>query len=229
MRDQRSVAVWDLPTRVFKWALVVCVITAFLLSSQHPRGLLFLIHVSCGYAVTLLLLFRFTWGLIGSEYARFRSFVRGWPSVSAHLQGLLRLHPPRTAGHNPLGGWMIMLMLITLCALVLTGLLAEGKTGGAGALSTILSPARAKLVGNLHAWLGFAIIWLAAVHVAGVVTESLLQRENLIVAMITGRKLAPDITITDEHQVSAWRAVPVALVLVILGAWLAWRTHLAPP
>jgi cytochrome b len=128
-----------------------------------------------------------------------------------------------------LGGWMIMLMLITLCALVLTGLLAEGKTGGAGALSTILSPAQAKLVGNLHAWLGFAIIWLAAVHVAGVVTESLLQRENLIVAMITGRKLAPDITITDEHQVSAWRAVPVALVLVILGAWLAWRTHLAPP
>lgn len=123
---------------------------------------------------------------------------------------------------------MIMLMLITLSIIVLTGLLAEGKTGGAGALSALLPPAQAKLVGNLHAWLGFAIIWLAAVHVAGVLIESLLQRENLILSMITGRKPATDPTIIEERQVSPWRAVPVVLILAILGAWLAWRTHLPP-
>lgn len=82
MRDQRTVAAWDLPTRLFKWSLVACVLTAFLVSSQHPRGVLFLVHVSCGYAVTLLLLFRFTWGLIGSETpASAPSSAAGHPSA----------------------------------------------------------------------------------------------------------------------------------------------------
>jgi cytochrome b len=116
----------------------------FLFSSGHPRGFTFLIHVGCGYAVTLLLAFRFVWGLIGGEHARFRSFVHGWSSVRAYGRGLLRLDPPRTAGHNPVGGWMIMTMLTTLSAIVVTGLLAEGKTGGTGPTERIASSRRGR-------------------------------------------------------------------------------------
>ena len=180
----RSAVVWDLPTRIFKWSLVLAVGLAFLFSSSHPRGALFIIHVACGYAVTLLLLFRFGWGFIGGPYARFRSFIYGWRGVRAYAADLLRLDPPRTVGHNPVGGWMIVTMLAVLSVIVITGLLAEGRTGGTGQFSALLPIDAVAIIGDLHAWLGFLIIWLAGVHVAGVLFESLLHRENLIRAMV---------------------------------------------
>ena len=223
----RTIVVWDLPTRVFKWSLVVTVGLAFLFSSSHPHGSLFLIHVACGYAVTLLLLFRFAWGFIGGQYARFRSFVYGWTGVRAYARGLLRLDPPRVVGHNPVGDWMIMTILATLCVIVVTGLLAESRTGGAGRLSGLLSPGSVVILGDIHAWLGFFIIWLAGLHVAGVLFESLLHRENLVRSMITGRKKTADPNDRDG-QVSLWRAAPLLVLLAILGTWLTVGTHLPP-
>lgn len=223
----RTIVVWDLPTRIFKWSLVLAVCLAFLFSSSHPHGSLFLIYVACGYAVTLLLLFRFAWGFIGGQYARFRSFVYGWRGIRAYAEGLLRLGPPRTLGHNPVGGWMIMTMLVTLSAIVLTGLLAESRTGGAGRLSGLLSPATVVVLGDIHAWLGFLIMWLAGLHVAGVLFESVLHRENLVRSMITGRKDTTDPR-DRNYQVSLWRAVPLLVLLAVLGAWLAAGTHVPP-
>jgi len=219
--------VWDLPTRIFKWSLVLAVGLAFLFSSSHPHGSLFLFHVACGYVVTLLLLFRFVWGFIGGRYARFRSFVHGWRGVSAYARGLLHLNPPRTVGHNPVGGLVIMTMLATLSVLVVTGLLAESKTGGAGRLSGLLSHGSVAILGDIHAWLGLFIIWLAGLHVAGVLFESLLHRENLVRSMLTGRKKTADPNDKDG-QVSLWRAAPLLVLLAILGAWLAVGTHLPP-
>lgn len=224
----RTVVVWDLPTRIFKWSLVLMVGLAFLFSSSHPRGTLFAIHVACGYTVTLLLLFRFAWGFIGGPYARFRSFIHGWRGVRAYAEGLLRLNPPRTLGHNPVGGWMIAAMLATLSVLVVTGLLAEGKTGGVGRFSALPSTGAVAVIGDIHAWLGVFIIWLAGVHVAGVLVESVLHRENLVRSMVTGRK---HVTASgrDDDQVSPWRAVPILIFLVVFGAWLVLGTHVPPP
>ena len=221
----RTVAVWDLPTRLFKWSLVIAVFVGFLFSSSHPRGSLFVVHVGCGYAVTLLLLFRLVWGFIGGEYARFRSFVRGWSSVWLYARGLVRLDPPGTRGHNPVGGWMIMTMLVTLVAIVVTGLLVEGRTGGAGRLSGLLPSGAVAGVGGIHAWLGFLIMWLAGVHVLGVLLESVLHRENLIRTMISGRKQTEDPNCIDARRAPAWRVVPLVVVLMLLGAWLASGTR----
>lgn len=225
----RTILVWDAPTRLFKWLLVFFVGAAFLFSSMHPRGWLFVVHVGCGYAVVLLLLFRFAWGFIGGEHARFADFVRGWPAVRAQARVLLRLKPQNFVGHNPIGGWMILLMLATLALTVLTGLLSEGTTGGGGVLSTLLPPATIGAVGWIHGTLGFAIIWLAGFHVAGVLAESLLHRENLVRAMITGRKFGRDQATADARAVSPWRAAPLVLLLLLLGAWLAGGTRLAAP
>jgi cytochrome b len=225
----RTIFVWDLPTRIFKWSLVLCVGTAFLISSMHPHGLLFTVHIACGYAITLLLLFRLAWGAIGGERARFTDFVQGWRGIRAHAIGLLRLDPEETAGHNAIGGWMILLLLATLAATVITGLLSEGSTGGAGRLSNALPTKAIPAVAWLHGTLGFAIIWLAGAHVAGVVVESLLHRENLVRAMITGRKRVRSPTLADARAVSLWRAVPIVLALALLGAWLIAGTHLPPP
>jgi cytochrome b len=224
--ELRTIAVWDLPTRLFKWSLVVFVSLAFLVSSSHPYGLMFVIHVACGYAVTLLLLFRFAWGFIGGKYARFQSFVHGWRSFRIYGQGLLRLKPSRVVGHNPVGGWMIMTLLITLSAIVLSGLLAEARTGGAGLLSALLPGETAAVVGSIHGWLGFIIMWLAALHVAGVLFESLLHRENLVLTMITGRKQVHDPGCADaERTTPIWRPVILVMVLMVIGVWLAMATH----
>jgi cytochrome b len=226
--ELRTIAVWDLPTRLFKWSLVVFVSLAFLVSSSHPYGSLFLVHIACGYAVTLLLLFRLAWGIIGGEHARFRSFVHGWRSAYAYGQGLLRLKPPATAGHNPVGGWMIVTLLATLFIISLSGLLAEGRTGGAGLLSALLPAESVAVVGNIHAWLGFTVMWLVALHVAGVLFESLLHRENLVLTMITGRKWVDDPARMDAGRASGWRAVVLVVVLTVIGLWLAVDTHVPP-
>ncbi len=227
--EPRRIFVWDAPTRIFKWLLVLSVGTAFLASSMHPRGLLFVVHIACGYAVALLLLFRLAWGAIGGERARFADFVHGWRGARAHAVGLLRLDPEETAGHNAIGGWMILLLLATLAVIVLTGLLTEGSTGGAGVLSDVLPRGAIGWVGWIHGMLGFAIIWLAGAHVAGVVVESLLHRENLVRAMITGRKRVRAPGLADARKVSPWRVVPILLALALLGAWMVAGTHLPPP
>ncbi len=226
--EPRTITVWDGPTRIFKWLLVAFVGIAFLASSMRPRGLLFVVHVAGGYAVTLLLLFRLVWGVIGGERARFADFVRGWRGVRAHGAALLRLDTKETAGHNPIGGWMILLLLATLAVTALTGFLTEGSTGGAGVLSTVLPAGAVGPVGWLHGTLGFAIIWLAAFHVGGVVLESLLHRENLVRAMITGRKRVRSEALSDARAVSPWRAVPILLALALLGAWMIIGTRLPP-
>ncbi len=222
------VAVWDLPTRIFKWSLVLAVSLAFLVSSSHPRGTVFLVHVACGYIVTLLLIFRFAWGFVGGQYARFRSFVRDWQSVRTYSRGLVRLEPPHTLGHNPVGGWMIVLLLSTLSLIVLTGLLAEGRTGGKGPLSDLLSNSAIAVIGDTHAWLGFLIMWLAGLHVSGVLFESLLHRENLILTMITGRKRTLDSNSNDAWRASHGWAALLVIVLAILGVWFVADTHTAP-
>ena len=172
----RTVVVWDLPTRIFKWSLVLAVGLAFLFSSSHPRGALFVIHVACGYAVTLLLLFRLAWGFIRRTVCPLRSLHIWLAARQGPRRRPVAPHPPRTLGHNPVGGWMIVTMLATLSVIVVTGLLAEGRTGGAGQFSALLSAGAVAVIGDIHAWLGFLIIWLAGVHVAGVLFESVLHR-----------------------------------------------------
>ncbi|MGH7079943.1 MAG: cytochrome b/b6 domain-containing protein [Acetobacteraceae bacterium] len=223
---RHSIQVWDLPTRLFKWLLVLFVAVAFLASSMHPHGLLFVLHVIAGYAVALLLLFRLAWGVIGGSEARFSSFLRGPAAIREHARALLRLKPEETAGHNPLGGWMVLAMLGTLGLIVATGLLSEGATGGAGVLSALLPPDLIGPIGWIHGTLGFAIIWLAGFHVAGVLVESLLLRENLVRAMITGRKRVWSPAFADARAVPSWRALPVLLALALLGAWMIAGTSL---
>ncbi len=222
----RSIAVWDVPTRVSKWLLVLFVLAAFLFSSMRPTGLLFAVHVACGYAVVVLLLFRVGWGFVGGEQARFRAFLRGWRAVRRHGEALLGLNPEEVAGHNPLGGWMIVLMLGALGVTAVTGLLTEGSTGGGGAMSTLLSARMVGAVGWIHGTLGFAVMWLAGIHVGGVVVESLLHRENLVRAMITGQKRVRAPGLADARAVSPWRAVPLVLVLALIGAWMVAGTRL---
>lgn len=216
----KSIKVWDLPTRVFHWSLVALVLIAYFSGEGRPYGLPYWIHIVSGYAVGLLVAFRLVWGLFGGEHARFGAFVRGWAAVKDHARSIVRLSPLRTPGHNPIGGWMIVLMLVMLFLIVVTGLLAQDKTGGTGPLTGLIPRQFMYMIGDFHSFLGGAILVVAGVHVAGVIVESVLNRENLVRAMVTGEKPAETPDARNARAAPLWRAAVLVVLLVAAGGYM---------
>jgi cytochrome b len=206
-----TVLVWDTPTRLFHWTLVLLVALAWV-TGETERSM-FTVHQLAGYGVAVLLVFRIIWGFAGSRHSRFSDFVRPWREVLAHIRGMLSLRPTRTLGHNPLGGWMALLLLLVLAAQVGTGLFASDD-GLGGPLAGALSSGTAHAIAELHEGLSGALLGLIALHVLGVLVEALLTRDNLVRAMITGRKaVTPSEAEGGRHAAVA----PTWLAAVVLG------------
>jgi len=166
------VLVWDVPTRVFHWLLAGSFAGAFLTAeSEMFRD----VHVMLGYTVLALIGFRLVWGLIGTRYARFSSFLFSPSQVVAYLKSLVSGSPRHYVGHNPAGSWAIY-------GLLLLGLLS-GATGYA-----VYNQTGNEWLEELHEAASNMMLALVVVHVAGVLVSSLLHRENLVRAMINGYK-----------------------------------------
>ncbi len=179
----QSITVWDPYVRIFHWSLVFFFTLAFITEDDWLR-----LHSFAGYTVTGLVVFRVFWGLIGSHYARFSSFTFTPNSIVAYLKSLLTRHPKHYLGHNPAGGAMILLMLLILTLTALTGM-ATLATEGLGPLAgTFFSQLSDDVLEEIHEFLANTMLLLVVIHVAGVLVSSLLHRENLILAMLTGRK-----------------------------------------
>ena len=174
-----EVKVWDSLVRIFHWSLAGLVLFAFISGEDWGRN----IHVNAGYAVLALVGFRIVWGFIGTKHARFSDFVYGPKAIVGHLRNLLRFRPERSLGHNPVGGAMIISLIIALLATCITGYLIPQ---GAGEEAE-------NWVSELHEALASGTMVLAGLHVAGVIFSSVAQGENLVRAMITGKKRATEI------------------------------------
>jgi cytochrome b len=219
----RETMVWDLPTRIFHWMLVVLVgVDLFLIS---PRGGLHtLAHFIAGYAIAGLILFRLAWGFAGSPRSRFADFLYGWPVVKRYTGRLFRLDPPHSIGHNPLGGWMIVVLIVTVTGMIVTGLFAAGRSA-AGPLAGMIPLAIATLARSLHKLLSNFLIALIMAHLAGVAADWYLTGDNLVKAMLTGRKrLAPDDAVQEQPTASIWRAVLLGLLALAVTAGLTLST-----
>ncbi len=181
-----KVRVWDLPTRVFHWALALCVIG--LLATGTVGGNAMVWHFRLGYAVLALLLFRLIWGLVGGHWSRFASFIYSPSSVLAHLkrQG----HPHHEVGHSPMGAGSVFAMLLVLAAQVGSGLASDDEIAFAGPLTKYISGATVSLATNYHKNIGrWILIALVVLHVAAILYYLWGKRKNLIKPMIDGDKL----------------------------------------
>jgi cytochrome b len=177
MADSRSgLRVWDPVVRVGHWALVASIVLAWLTRKGGGAW-----HEWIGYASLALVALRITWGWVGSRYARFSQFVRSPSDTWRYAGAVLRAGAPRYIGHNPLGAWMIVALLANI-ALV----------GFTGWLYTTNAYWGEKWLEDLHNSLANSLLVLVAGHVAGVVVTSFVHRENLVAAMIHGRKRPPD-------------------------------------
>ena len=166
------VKVWDLPTRIFHWLLALSFFGAYVTSeSERFRD----VHVFLGYAVVALITFRLVWGVVGPYYARFSSFAFGPARVIRYLKSLLSRSPEHYVGHNPAGSWVIYMLLILGLLSGASGYLVYNDIGG-------------DWLEELHEGASGLMLTVVGVHVLGVIASSLLHKENLVRAMITGSK-----------------------------------------
>lgn len=192
----QKILVWDFPVRLGHWLMAGGFGLAWLTAESETFRLL---HVIVGAAVLGNASFRLAWGVFGSRHARFTGFVRGPHAVRRYLFSLLRLQPEHHAGHNPAGAWAIVLLLALGMLTGLSGVSLYNDIGG-------------HWLEELHESLAAAMLSVVILHLAGVLSGSLLHGENLVYAMITGKKYgSPDEAITSAHPLAA----------LLLLAWVA--------
>ena len=201
-----QIKIWDPLVRIFHWSLVATFAIAYLTGDEESR-----LHELAGYAVLGLVAIRIVWGFVGSRYARFRDFVYRPSTVAAYAKDMLAGKPKRYLGHNPLGGAMIIALLVSLLATGATGLAAQQAEAGSPAVAAITARVAAwtpdivaKAVadddedghggkqegvwGEVHEFFANLTLLLVGLHIGGVLLGSLAHRENLVRAMFTGRK-----------------------------------------
>jgi cytochrome b len=200
-----KILVWDWPVRIGHWLLVGAFALAWLTGESEEWRL---VHAFAGGAVVGIILFRLLWGFIGTQHARFTSFVRGPGAVMDYVSGLLSAKPAEHAGHNAAGGWAII------------GLLALGVLSGASGWLTYndsFANFGGEVFEEVHEALTSAMLAVALLHVAGVVVSSLVHRENLPRAMVTGVKLG-----RSDEAIANTRPLVVVAMLVWVAACAWW-------
>ena len=203
-----EIRVWDLLIRIFHWSLVLAFTIAYLTGEEESN-----LHIYSGYAVLGLITFRVLWGFIGTRYARFRDFIYSPKTVIQYLKDLFARKPKPYIGHNPAGGWMVIVMLLTLAVVTVSGLKVYAIEEGLGPLAgefpavNIISPVYAsddsdahennergedeeaeEFWEEIHEVSSNFMLFLIFLHVAGVLVSSRLHDENLVKAMFTGKK-----------------------------------------
>ncbi len=210
--------VWDLPTRLFHWALAVAVIGMLFTGLTGAMEW----HFRIGYLVLALLLFRLLWGFVGGRWSRFGAFVYGPSSLAAYLRG--RAHPDHLIGHTPLGALSVFAVLIILALQVATGLMADDEISASGPLARFVSSEIVSRATGWHKAQGkWIVIVLASLHVLAVMFYVLVKRHSLVRPMVTGDKLvapAADGRMAPSRDDAASRWL--ALVLFALCAGAAW-------
>lgn len=200
-----KILVWDAPVRVFHWLLALSFAGAYITAESKSW---LLVHLTLGYTLGGLVVFRILWGLLGTRYARFGSFVRGPSAVMRYGRAMLSSKPEHHVGHNPAGAVAIVLLLTLSLLIVATGWAAYTDVAG-------------KWIGELHEGVAGFMLAVVGVHVAGAVLTSLLHRENLVRAMLTGKKDGAP----NEGIRWAWRPLALVLLVAVLGFWwLQWQS-----
>lgn len=194
-----SVKVWDLPTRLFHWGLVGAVVLQWWTAEQLDYDL----HFTAGQAILALLLARIAYGFIGPDTARFSTFLKGPGATLAYARTIAAPDGPKHAGHNPLGGWMTLALILTLLALSITGLLSNEDVYYTQAPLAHLVPGDiSDEMTGLHKDLFDVLLALIGVHITANVLQNVTKEHDLIAAMITGCKTWP------EGSAPALRFVP---------------------
>ncbi len=211
----RKVKVWDIAVRLFHWVLVILFALSVYSAFQDKFGVYGNMHTWAGISILVLVLWRLFWGLLGSETARFTHFVKGPRAVRAYLYG----EKQAGLGHNPLGGWSVILMLLLLLVQAVLGLYATDAMLFSGPLADSIDGDLSEELTEVHEVLGFILMGLVCVHISVVLFYLFFKKLNLILPMITGFQFYDD-EVSSPNLRSSWVAAPT---LFIIGAGVYWQ------
>ncbi|GAB1369503.1 cytochrome b/b6 domain-containing protein [Azonexus hydrophilus] len=222
MSETRKILIWDLPTRLFHWLLVLAIVA--LVVTGKAGGSWMEWHGRLGLLVLGLLVFRLLWGVMGSTYARFAGFFPTPAKVAAYLRG--QWHAP---GHNPLGACSVLALLAVPLFQALTGLVANDDIAFVGPLYDLVGRDLSNLATRWHLLAVNVLLALVALHVAAILFYAHIKKDNLVKPMVLGWK---DSAHGESARGGGWIAFVLALALAVLavyGASGAWLPEPPPP
>ena len=217
LMTMHTIRIWDLPTRLFHWALALCVFG--LLITGTLGGTWMDWHLPLGYATLALLAFRLVWGLLGGRWSRFTSFVYSPAALIAYLRG--RARTEHRAGHTPLGALSVFALLTVLASQVLTGLMSDDEIGLFGPLVRFVSGDTVSAATGFHKDIGqYLVMGLVALHLMAIAWYALVKRQSLIKPMLSGDKHLPE-AVPASHDALAHRLL-AAVLLGLCAAAVFW-------
>ncbi|MBN8899665.1 MAG: hypothetical protein BGN85_03515 [Alphaproteobacteria bacterium 64-11] len=212
-----TVAVWDMPTRLFHWSIVALVFTSWLSADQGYMR----VHLWSGMSLLTLVLFRIGWGLAGSSTARFRDFLHRPRAIAGYLKDMAGGKKMLYAGHNPAGGLMVAVLLAVLLAQAASGLFSNDGLKFSGPLALLVSADMSDRLTRLHGIIFDIILILVWLHVVAVGFYLLVKGDNLVRPMITGKKKGASVPegaiIVFAHPA---RALGVLTLSAAIAAWI---------
>jgi len=213
-----KVRVWDLPLRLFHWALAVCVTVSVITGLIGGNAMQY--HYWSGYCLIALLVFRLGWGVVGSRHARFASFVYGPRAIARYVRGDDPRPPHLRLGHNPLGSLSVIALLLVVTLQVVSGLFANDEIFNQGPLANSVSNRTSALFTFYHTTIGQPLIYaLVGLHVAAIGYYAVVKHQNLVRPMLTGDI---DTVAGAPAARDTWGLRLLALLLLAAGGVLAW-------
>lgn len=211
----KTIRVWDLPTRVFHWALVVIIAGAFITHYLGDGAMDW--HFRFGYAALALVLFRVLWGLMGPRYARFASFLRSPATIVAYLRGRSGGHH---SGHNPLGGLSVLAMLAVILLQAGSGLFANDDIATEGPLAHFIAKDLSDQLSWLHAQVTSKLIYgLVGLHLLAIALHRVLKKRDLVTPMITGDQVVEGDALPANDGAPVRTAALVLMSVCAMGVY----------
>ena len=209
-----SAPVWDGFVRVFHWSLVLLFVVS--VASGKVGGEWIDWHMKSGYAILALVTFRLIWGFVGGEYARYVSFLTGPIRAVKFAKGLLGKTQEHVIGHNPVGGWMVIVLLLLLATQAVLGLFSNDEIATTGPLARYVSDATSITLMGRHRTIGNILLALVGIHIAAVLFHVVVKKEGLIRAMFSGKKALPP-ALANEANAARKASMPVGFVVISLA------------
>jgi cytochrome b len=215
--------VWDLPLRLFHWLLVASMVASYVTAKFIDDRQW---HFYVGYWTIGLLVFRILWGFFGPRHARFTSFIHSPSAIWLYVKGMFQRGSAPSIGHNPVGGLMVLLMLVLMSIQAATGLFTTDAIIWAGPYNPSVSESTASFLSTVHNWNFNIIIAAVIMHVAAILFYAFYKQQNLVVPMLNGHKPA---TLVPEHEAISNSQLFKALVMSLLAAgFVYWLLAHAP-
>lgn len=212
--------IWDLPTRLFHWALALCVIGLVVTGKVGGNAMVW--HFRLGHVVLALIVFRILWGLVGGRWSRFANFVHRPSTILAYLKGQGK--PEHSVGHNPLGALSVLGLLTVGLVQAFSGLMSDDEIAFTGPLTSLVPSSWVSAATSWHKTYGqYILLGLVGLHILAIVFYRIKKGVNLVTPMLTGDKLLPA-PIESSKDSAATRTLALALALLCaLGAVYIYR------